>query len=125
MIKNLVLSAAVGYSFKQIELFTKSLRKFYDDDIYFIVDGKDESLINQIHKYNGKVIKTSINKKEIQFKRYKIYLQFLKREKYNNILLCDSRDIYFQKNPFEYNYYSSINFFLEDFLIRCSSDINN
>jgi len=118
MIKNLVLSAAVGYSFKQIELFTKSLRKFYDDDIYFIVDGKDESLINQIHKYNGKVIKTSINKKEIQFKRYKIYLQFLKREKYNNILLCDSRDIYFQKNPFEYNYYSSINFFLEDFLIK-------
>ncbi len=118
MIKNLVLSAAVGYNFQQIELFIKSLRKFYNEEICLIVDGKDENMISQIQRYDCKIIKTTVNKKEIQFKRYSTYLQFLEKEKYKNILLCDSRDIYFQKNPFECNSYSSINFFLEDLPIK-------
>ena len=33
-------------------------------------------------------------------------------------MLCDSRDIYFQNNPFEYDYKGPINFFLEDYKIK-------
>ena len=33
MKKNLILTAALGYNFKQVELFIKSLRKFYNDKV--------------------------------------------------------------------------------------------
>ena len=118
MSKNLILSAAVGYNFQQIELFIKSLRKNYFDQICFIIDQKDNGLEKEIKKYNCDVIKTRVNKKKIQFKRYEIFLKYLDKNNFKNILLCDSRDIYFQGNPFEFNYNGPINFFLEDYQIK-------
>ena len=38
--------------------------------------------------------------------------------KFQNIFLCDSRDVYFQSNPFDFPYKSDINFFLEDKKIK-------
>ena len=73
MANNLVLTAAVGYDFKQIELFIRSLRKYYHDKVYIIIDKKDNFIEYAIKKFNCDVIKTSINKKDIQFQRYKIY----------------------------------------------------
>ena len=52
MSKNLILSAAVGYNFQQIELFIKSLRKNYFDQICFIIDQKENGLEKEIKKYN-------------------------------------------------------------------------
>ena len=118
MANNLVLTAAVGYDFKQIELFIRSLRKYYFDKVYIIIDKKDNLIEYEIKKFNCNVIKTSINKKDIQFQRYKIYTDLLNKKNFENILLCDSRDIYFQNDPFKYNYSGSINFFLEDFKIK-------
>ncbi|MDC0952937.1 hypothetical protein OAR89_04165 [Pelagibacteraceae bacterium] len=118
MIKNLILSAAVGYHFNQIEFFIKSLRKYYFGDVCFIIGQNDDELETRLKKYNCEIIKTKINKKKIQFKRYEIFLEYLKTKKFNNILLCDSRDIYFQAHPFEFNYKGPINFFLEDYLIK-------
>ena len=57
--------------------------------------------------------KKKFNSKDIKF-FYNIYL----KKNFENILLCDSRDIYFQANPFEYNYRGQINFFLEDKQIK-------
>ena len=37
MSNNIILTAAVGYNFNQIELFIKSLRKYYSDKICFII----------------------------------------------------------------------------------------
>ena len=37
MKKNLILTAALGYNFKQVELFIKSLRKFYNDKVIFLI----------------------------------------------------------------------------------------
>ena len=62
--------------------------------------------------------KKKIDKRDIQSKRYEIFLEFLKDKNYNNVLCCDSRDIYFQSNPFDFNYQNSINFFLEDKKIK-------
>ena len=61
-------------------------------------------------KLNCEVIKTKVNKK-IQFKRYKIFKNYLKDKDFENILLCDGRDIYFQDNPFNFNFEGPINFF--------------
>jgi hypothetical protein len=118
MNKNLILSAAVGLSFNQIEFFIKSLRKYYLDDICFIVGHKDEELEEELKNYNCDIIKTKTHKKQIQFKRYEIYSKYLDNKDYNNVLLCDSRDIYFQGNPFKFNYNGPINFFLEDYPIK-------
>lgn len=118
MSNNLILSAAIGYKFNQIEFFVKSLRKFYKDSITFLIGKNDLELESELKKYNCEIIKISINKKEIQFKRYEIFLEYLKNNNFENILLCDSRDIYFQANPFEFNYKGEINFFLEDQLIK-------
>lgn len=118
MKKNLVLSVALGYKFNQIELFIKSLRKFYNDSVAFIIEYDDIEIKRELKKFGCEIIKTKLNKKEIQFKRYEIFLDYLKGKDFNKILLCDSRDIYFQSNPFNYNYNGQINFFLEDQLIK-------
>jgi len=118
MSKNLILSAAVGYNFAQIEFFIKSLRKFYQDNVCIIIDNKDNKLESQLKEYDCSVIKTKINKKDIQFKRYEIFSKYLEGKVFDKILLCDSRDIYFQDNPFKFSYSSPINFFLEDYLIK-------
>ena len=61
MNRNLVLSAAVGYNFQQIELFIKSLRRFYSDQICIIVDNKDHDLVETLKKYDCESIITNIN----------------------------------------------------------------
>lgn len=118
MNKDLILTAAVGLSFPQIEFFIKSLRKYYEDEVCFIISKNDQELERKLESYNCKIIRTSISKKNIQFKRYEIYLEYLKDKKYNQILLCDSRDIYFQDNPFNFNFTKQISFFLEDYKIK-------
>ena len=59
MEKNLILTAAVGYQFNQIEFFIKSLRKYYFEDICFIIGNKDFELESGLKKYDCKIIKTN------------------------------------------------------------------
>ena len=118
MNSNLVLAAALGYKFEQIEFFVKSLRKFYKEKITFLINQEDSYLEGELNKFQCDTIKTSISKKEIQFKRYSVFLEYLKEKKFKNILLCDSRDIYFQADPFDFSYEGKINFFLEDKKIK-------
>ena len=103
MSKNLILTAATGYNFLDVELFVKTLRKYYSGKICFIIGYKDQELEKELKKYNCDFIKTKIHKKQIQFKRYQIFLDYLKNLNFDRILLCDSRDIYFQKDPFDFN----------------------
>ena len=39
--KNLILSAACGLEPSQIKFFLKSLRKFYSEDVFFLVGKQD------------------------------------------------------------------------------------
>lgn len=118
MSENLILTAAIGYNFKDVELFVKSLRKYYSGKICFIIGYKDQKLESELKKYECDLIKTNVHKKQIQFKRYQIFFDYLKNLNFDHVLLCDSRDIYFQKNPFDFNYKGRINFFLEDYKIK-------
>ena len=118
MKKNLVLTAAFGFGVQQLELFIKSLRKYYTDDVCFVIGFDDRIIEEELKKYNCIIVKRRIDKRDIQAERYKIFLEFLTDTNYNNVLCCDSRDIYFQLNPFDFNYQNSINFFLEDKKIK-------
>ena len=111
MKKNLVLTAAFGFGVQQLELFIKSLRKYYTDDVCFVIGFDDRIIEEELKKYNCIIVKRKIDKRDIQAERYKIFLEFLTDTNYNNVLCCDSRDIYFQLNPFDFNYQNSINFF--------------
>ena len=125
MKKNLVLTAAFGFSIQHLELFIKTLRKYYDGDVCFIIGSEDHVIENELKKYNCICIKKKIDKRDIQSKRYEIFLEFLQKNNYNTILCCDSRDIYFQSDPFKFNYKKPINFFLEDEKIKnCSYNSN-
>jgi len=118
MKKNLVLSSASGFGVDQLELFIKSLRKYYDEDVCFIIGPNDHLIKEELKKYNCTCVEKNIDKRDIQSKRYEFYLDFLKDKDYKNIFCCDSRDIYFQSNPFNYSYNGAINFFLEDKKIK-------
>ena len=118
MKKNLVLTAAFGFGVPQLELFIKSLRKYYEEDICFIIGPKDYLIKKELEKHDCICVEKDIDKRDVQLKRYKFFLEFLKNKNYNNILCCDSRDIFFQSNPFDFNYQSPINFFLEDKQIK-------
>ena len=104
MSNNLVLAAAINYKFEQIQFFIKSLRKFYNDKIVFLIGEKDKELKEKLIEFDCETIISKINKKEIQFKRYSIFFEYLKNKKFENILLCDSRDIYFYTHILEMNY---------------------
>jgi len=118
MKKNLILTAAFGLSISQIELFIKSLRKYYVDDVCFVIGFDDHVVEKELKEHNCICVKKKIDKRDIQSIRYEVFLEFLKDKDYNNILICDSRDIYFQSNPFEFNYQGPLNFFLEDKKIK-------
>ena len=79
MSKNLVLSAAIGYKFSQIEFFIKSLRKFYKDKVVLLISGRDIKLEKELKKFNCETIKIDINKKEIQFKKDMKFFKYSKK----------------------------------------------
>jgi len=111
--ENIVLSAACGLKPGSINFFLMSLRKFYNGKVLFLVNPNDYELKKTIKSYNCDFLEISDHKFDVQIQRYFHFLEFLKANKFNNILLCDSRDIYFQANPFDYQYSGCINYFLE------------
>ena len=124
--KNLIITPAVGLHIEDVHFFIKSLRRFYQDDVYFLIGKKDIILKKKLSEHDCKFIEVNVHKYDIQLKRYKFFLNILENNinKYNKVLFCDCRDIYFQSNPFDFNYKGSINFFSED-IIFSECEINS
>ena len=49
MSKNLILSAAIGYKFNQLEFFIKSLRNYYKDTVTFLIGNNDHDLEDNLN----------------------------------------------------------------------------
>ena len=60
MKKNLVIAAAVGLKVDQLTLFIKSLRKYNNDDVSFIIGQNDHVVEKELKKYQTIIIKKSI-----------------------------------------------------------------
>ena len=121
--KNVVITTAVGLGNQEVEFFLKSLRKYYSDDIYFLVGKNDNDLKKILKFYDCQFYEVKDHGHDMQLKRYRYFGKILEnnKKKYNQVLFCDCRDIYFQANPFEYKYKGLINFFSEDIPIKeCS-----
>jgi hypothetical protein len=125
--KNLILTSAVGYDFSKIEVFIKSLRKYYHDDVVILINLNQNETKSLLNKYNVKFIEKNINPKNTYQYRFDCFYSYLedKFENYTSIFLTDSRDVFFQGNPFLYKYNSNINFYLEDNIIEnCKHNSN-
>ena len=78
--QNIKLVIFIG---KNDETHLIKLKEIYKNIIYFIVDNKNEHIVNY---------------------RFKLYYDYLdnNKENYEYVFLCDSRDVFFQKNIFEH-----------------------
>ena len=47
--KNVIITPAVGLGNQEVEFFLKSLRKYYSDDIYFLVGKNDNDLKKELN----------------------------------------------------------------------------
>lgn len=127
---NLVLSCAYNYGWDQLKIFVKTLRKYYSGSLIIATNSYDNFLKEKFKEYKVTNSIFDIKKYHTAFEgmkdkpsdicqlRYSIFFDILSGYTNQNypkqVLLCDCRDIFFQKDPFKYNYKSKLNFFLEE-----------
>lgn len=128
MVKNLILSIAKDYPYREIEPFLKTLKQTnFNGDFVLFCSNLSRNTIKKLNQLGVKTIE--FNDKEFRQKdihivhyRFSLFYKFLKRHisEYNQILIADIRDIVFQSNPFKYKNYGKLNFFLEGTKIKDS-----
>ena len=119
---NLILSVAAGYNWAQLEIFVKSLRKVYKEKVLLILNKPNIELIKKLKDFNIDFLDTKIIPSDSYQSRYQYYFDYLNNNKiYQKVLLTDSRDVFFQNDPFNFHYKKYLNFFLEDDYIKNSS----
>lgn len=137
MKKNIVLTSAGSYEYWHLRpiIETYENHKSNDEFVLFLSDSSKETIsklkrhkikiIEFISKYpyftsNLELTKYLPDHKENpthpKLTRYYMYEAYLKScsEEYDNVLLCDSRDVIFQKNPFDFAIQKGLYVFLED-----------
>lgn len=113
--KEIIIGSAINYNYRDLYFFVASLRKNYKDKILFFVSQSiDNETLAFFKKFNISLIKTKLNPKLIFKYRYKLYLNYLKKNKYNKVMITDTRDVIFQKNPFKDKNFFELCFFQED-----------
>ena len=125
--KNLIIGLIKGYNWSIIKPFFISLisANIKNYDLVMFVDNISEETLNKI-KLCGTIIR-EIPEKNLGYQdlvkyRWKLYSDYLKenKDKYNQVFVCDARDVIFQKDIFQYyeNNKSFIGFTLEDASLR-------
>ena len=106
--KNLIISVLVNYKWKIIAPFFRSYVKsgFHNCDCIIFVYNISKSTINKIKSFGVIVydIPKKFKYKQVTYFRWKIYNDFLisNKNKYNLVFSTDIRDVFFQKDVFQY-----------------------
>lgn len=113
--KNLVIGTALNYDEENVKPFVLSLRKYYQDDVIFLISNASENFINFLKQYKITTYKipNSRNQDEICSMRHKYYEKIVSENEFKNVLLSDVRDVIFQKDPFSHEITTDLEFFLE------------
>lgn len=135
--KNVIIGAIKNYKWKDVEPFVISLKKTgYTGDIIFFANNNDEETIQTLEGHGVTLIpfeeKYPYVEKQYQIDmgilpsiysrnlhvfsmRYIPYYLYLKNcgKIYQNIMVTDVRDVYFQKDPFDFEINNSLCCFLE------------
>ena len=71
--KNVVITPAVGIELDSAEFFIKTLRQYYQDDVFVLISNSDSKLKEMFARYNCKFYEVDIHKYDVQLKRYKYF----------------------------------------------------
>jgi hypothetical protein len=116
---DIIIGAALNYNHKDLSNFVVTLRKQYKNKILFFVSKDiDFKTLNFFKKYNVSYLKIKVNPRQVFKYRYKFYLDYLKKNKFDRVMVADTRDVIFQKNPFNDKNFSDLCFFQEDKKIK-------
>jgi hypothetical protein len=117
--RRLVLGAAVGFGVDEVRVFVESLRGTgYKGDIMMLIAWPGVAVGRYLKQHGVKVqrvFQTRSFTRSVHARRYLIYTEYLKQHgaKYDQVMLADTRDVVFQKHPFEGLEGAGCHFFLE------------
>lgn len=100
---DLILTAASGYQPQQLELFVLSALQNTSAEIALIVQNTDQALIRWLHGHQRlhlHTIRAEPEPKQLAVTRFFHALEICRRYNPTRILLTDSRDVFFQSDPF-------------------------
>ena len=104
--RRLILGAAVGYDFNQIQVFARSLRASgYTGDVVLLVGGLALRLARELEGHGievRRVVQIRSVTRSIHTRRYGVYAEQLRAsaDRYDQVMLTDVRDVAFQRHPF-------------------------
>jgi hypothetical protein len=121
MKKDLVMTAALNYSYGKLEPLIRTLRgSGFDGDVVFFYDNLSSKTLKLLKKWDIILIKIPSDKLKKEGSilvnyRFSFYYDYLKDklDKYRLVFLIDSRDVVFQQNPSLYKNFGELNFFQE------------
>jgi len=117
--RRLVLGAAVGFGINEVRVFVESLRGTgYAGDIMMLIAWPGIGVGHYLKKHGVKVqrvFQTRSFTRSVHARRYLMYTEYLKAHgaNYDQVMLADTRDVVFQKHPFEGLDEPNCHFFLE------------
>lgn len=119
--RNVILTAATGYEFAVLKPFLVSLRKagFTGRTCFFVGDLSAETRLlmqklgAELYNFAFREVDDNLT---MTSARFYLFYRFLldNREAIDKVLLCDARDVVFQRDPFDFDMGNAVCCFQED-----------
>jgi len=129
--RRLVLGAAVGFGVEQVHVFVESLRAAgYKGDVMMLVRWPGFAITRYLKRHGVhpmRIFQTRSFSRSPHARRYTIYAEYLRAnaDRYDQVMLSDTRDVVFQTHPFEGISGDQCHFFLESGVRTIGTDETN
>jgi hypothetical protein len=102
-----IISAIAGYSFEDFSLFLCSALRNTSANIVLIADQCNQDLRARLTASpRVQLVQTGLvqDPRSMVIRRFKLALKLVRRGQWRQVLLCDSRDVILQDDPFRFNH---------------------
>jgi hypothetical protein len=129
--RRLVLGAAVGFGVEQVHVFVESLRATgYTGDVMMLVRWPGFEITRYLKRHGVhpmRIFQTRSFSRSPHARRYTVYSDYLREhaDRYDQVMLSDTRDVVFQTHPFEGLTGTHCHFFLESSVRTIGTDETN
>lgn len=113
--KNIIIGTIYSLNISDIKIFVESLRSVYGGRVLLFVNNLHQRVKDYLLSRNIEMIEASQHQfMHINNYRFFLYKDFLEKNFFDNVFLTDVRDVFFQGDPFEYDFPGGISASLED-----------
>jgi hypothetical protein len=129
--RRLVLGAAIGFGVAEVRVFVESLRATgYVGDVTLLIRWPGLRVSRYLQSRGVEVIRvfqTRSFTRSVHARRYAIYLAYLRKHaaRYDQVMMSDTRDVVFQRHPFDGIASPKCHFFLEGAARNIGDDPTN